>query len=113
MAFDPQIANEQLKSWGAQVENEGRTKERNYQKKGRYLVDHKAKQPVLLSINGVAAPIQRWGDLSTDYRVTISEPGGSEKAVVRQYPGKTWVPIIACHYTNAHDTKRLVDWYAG
>ena len=113
MAFDPQIACDRLRTWGAQQENEGRSKGWIFHKNGRYLVVHEAKRDVVISINGVAASGQRWEDLPSDFRATIFKQEGSGKAVVKQYLGKTGHPIIVCHFSNEHDLKRLVDWYAG
>lgn len=113
MAFDPQIACDLLKSWGAQQENEGRTKGWIFHKNGRYLVVHEAKQQVVISINGVAASGQRWEDLAPGFRATIFKQEGSGKAVVKQYLGKSGQPIIVCQFSNEHDLKRLFEWYTG
>lgn len=113
MAFDPQIACDLLKNWGAQPENEGRTKGWIFQQNGRHLVVHEAKRDVVVSINGVSASGRPWDDLPADFRATVFKQEGSGKAVVKQYLGKSGQPIIVCQFSNAHDLKRVYDWYAG
>ncbi len=113
MAFDPQIACEKLKSWGAQPENEGRSKGWIFNINGRYAVVHEAKSSVVMSINDVSAKNQAWESLPTDFRTQILKQEGSGKAVVKQYLGKSGQRILVLQFGNEHDLRRVFDWYAG
>jgi len=109
--FDPQAACDLLKSWGARQENEKRTKGWIFEKNGRCLVVHEAKHDVVVSINGVSASGRRWDELPADFRETVFKQEGSGKAVVKQYLGKSGLPIVVCQFSNQHDMERVFDWY--
>lgn len=113
MAFDPHIACEKLRSWGAQPENEGRSKGWIFNINGRYAVVHEAKRDVMVSVNDTSASGRPWATLPADFRVRVLKQEGSGKAVVQQYLGKSGQPILVLRFDNEHDLKQAFDWYSG
>jgi hypothetical protein len=113
VAFDPQIACENLKEWGAIQENVGRSKGWIFQKNGKYLVVHESKRDVVVSVNDQSASGNTWVALPADFRAEVLKQEGSGKAVVKQYLGKSGQGILVLKFSNANDMKTVFDWYTG